>query len=56
MAGCIRKVTTEVLGVSKGIFGRCQDDWWWNREIQGKVKAKKIVYTKCLECKDEDEK
>ncbi|MCF7184019.1 hypothetical protein L3H42_11010 [Corynebacterium sp. MC-13] len=55
-AGYIRKVATEVLGVSRGAFGGRQGDWWWNDEVQGKVKDKKVAYTEWLECRDEDEK
>ncbi|XP_055826305.1 uncharacterized protein LOC129894661 [Solanum dulcamara] len=55
-AGCIRKEVAEVLGISRGIFGGCQGDWWWNGEVQGKVKAKKVAYTEWLECVDEEEK
>ena len=55
-AGCIREVATEVLGVSRGAFGRRQGDWWWNEEVQDKVKAKKVAYTKWLECMDDDDK
>ncbi|XP_055800415.1 uncharacterized protein LOC129869848 [Solanum dulcamara] len=52
---CIRKVATEVLGISRGIFSGRQGDWWWNGEVQGKVKAKKVAYTEWLECMDEEE-
>ncbi|XP_070044894.1 uncharacterized protein [Nicotiana tomentosiformis] len=30
--------------------------WWWNREVQGKVKIKKAVYLKLVESVDEEEK
>ncbi|XP_055826425.1 uncharacterized protein LOC129894821 [Solanum dulcamara] len=56
IAGSIRKTATEVLGVSRGIFGGRQRDWWWNQEVQHKVKAKKVSYTEWLECVDEEEK
>ena len=55
-AGYIRKVATEVLRVSRGACGGHQGDWWWNEEVQGKVKDKKVAYTEWLECRDEDEK
>ncbi|XP_055822141.1 uncharacterized protein LOC129890661 [Solanum dulcamara] len=54
--GCIRKAATEVLGVSRGIFDSRQGDWWWNREVQGKVKTKKVAYTEWLEYVDKDNK
>ncbi|XP_055814356.1 uncharacterized protein LOC129883992 [Solanum dulcamara] len=53
---CIRKAATEVLGASRGIFDARQGDWWWNGEVQGKVKAKKVAYTEWLEYVDEEEK
>ena len=44
MANCIRKVVSEVLGVTKG--GRCvdKDTWWWNEEVQRNIKEKKKRY------------
>ncbi|XP_016470675.2 uncharacterized protein LOC107792925 [Nicotiana tabacum] len=51
-ANCIR----EVLGVTKGYLGGHKGDWWWNAEVQRKVKAKKTAYLKLVECTDEEEK
>ncbi|KAG5580860.1 hypothetical protein H5410_051487 [Solanum commersonii] len=31
-------------------------DWCWNREVQGKVEAKKDTYVNLVESKDEEEK
>ncbi|XP_075099340.1 uncharacterized protein LOC142176155 [Nicotiana tabacum] len=45
-ADCIREVVREVLEVLKGFSGGHKRDWWWNEEVQGKVKAKKVVYKK----------
>lgn len=53
---CIRKAAIEVPGISRGIFGGRKEDWWWNGEVQDKVKLKKVAYMKWLECVDEDEK
>ncbi|KAM2059071.1 hypothetical protein ACFX16_031584 [Malus domestica] len=39
--GCIRKVAKEVLGESKGFAPHQKESWWWNEEVQTKVKAKK---------------
>ncbi|KAM1776975.1 hypothetical protein ACFX14_043659 [Malus domestica] len=41
MASCIRKVAKEVLGESKGFTPHQKESWWWNEEVQTKVKAKK---------------
>ncbi|XP_070024863.1 uncharacterized protein [Nicotiana sylvestris] len=43
----------EVLGVSKGFSRGHKGDWWWNEEVQGKVKAKKATYLKLVENIDE---
>ncbi|WMV29994.1 hypothetical protein MTR67_023379 [Solanum verrucosum] len=55
-ASCFREVASKVLGVSRGKFGGHKGDWWWNGEVQGKVKVKKAAYTKLVECVDEEEK
>ncbi|XP_070046376.1 uncharacterized protein [Nicotiana tomentosiformis] len=55
-ANCISKAAVEVLGVSKGCSGGYKGDRWWNIEVQGKVKAKKVVYLKLVESIDEGEK
>ncbi|KAM1714241.1 hypothetical protein ACFX12_024872 [Malus domestica] len=41
MASCIRKVAKEVLGEFKGFAPHQKESWWWNEEVQTKVKAKK---------------
>ncbi|KAM1519455.1 hypothetical protein ACFX1Z_022250 [Malus domestica] len=41
MASCIQKVAKEVLGESKGFASHQKESWWWNEEVQTKVKAKK---------------
>ncbi|XP_075088227.1 uncharacterized protein LOC142170261 [Nicotiana tabacum] len=43
-ADCIREAAREVLRVSKSYSGGHKGDWWWNKVVQGKVKAKKAVY------------
>ncbi|XP_075087846.1 uncharacterized protein LOC142169824 [Nicotiana tabacum] len=53
---CIREAAREVLGVSKGYSGGHKGDWWWNREVQEKVKTKKATYLKLVESVDEEEK
>ncbi|XP_070009542.1 uncharacterized protein [Nicotiana sylvestris] len=53
---CIRKSARDVLGVSKGYYGRHQGDWWWNDLVQGKVEAKKAVYLRLVKSTDEEER
>ncbi|XP_075101901.1 uncharacterized protein LOC142177326 [Nicotiana tabacum] len=40
----------------KGSPGGHKRDWWWNGEIQGKVKTKKTAYLKLVESTNEEEK
>ncbi|XP_070015932.1 uncharacterized protein [Nicotiana sylvestris] len=55
-ANCITEAAREVLAVSKGYSGGHKGDWWWNEEIQGKVKAKKATYLKLMGSTDEEER
>ncbi|XP_060190284.1 uncharacterized protein LOC132619373 [Lycium barbarum] len=55
-SSCIREAAREVLGVSRGRRGGHRGDWWWNREVQGKVEAKKQAYAKVIDSKDDEEK
>ena len=34
MATCVRKVASEVFGVSRGGKQEGKDTWWWNDEVQ----------------------
>ncbi|XP_059310957.1 uncharacterized protein LOC132062394 [Lycium ferocissimum] len=56
LASFIREATREVLGVSRGNFGGHRGHWWWNREVQGKVEAKKAAYAMLVESNDEEDK
>ena len=40
MATCVRKVASEVLGVSRGGKQEGKDTWWWNGEVQMAIKEK----------------
>ncbi|XP_075103649.1 uncharacterized protein LOC142178223 [Nicotiana tabacum] len=53
---CIRKAAREMLGVSKGYYGRHQGDWWWNDVVQGKVEAKKVAYLRLVKSTNEEER
>ncbi|XP_070049159.1 uncharacterized protein [Nicotiana tomentosiformis] len=55
-AQCIREAARQVLGVSKGHSGGHKGDWWWNGQVQGKVKTKKAAYLKLVKSVDEEEK
>ena len=40
MAICVRKVASEVFGVSRGDKQEGKDTWWWNDEVQRAIKEK----------------
>jgi Tfp pilus assembly protein PilX len=44
MATCIRKVASEVFGVTKGSSGESKDTWWWTEYVQKAIKEKKECY------------
>jgi hypothetical protein len=44
MATCIRKVASEVFGVTKGSNGESKDTWWWTEDVQNAIKEKKECY------------
>ena len=44
MATCIRKVASEVFGVTKGSSGEPKDTWWWTEDVQKAIKEKKECY------------
>ena len=46
MATCVRKVATEVLGVTKGSGYDSKDTWWWNEDVQKSIKENECY--KCL--------
>ncbi|XP_016469632.1 uncharacterized protein LOC107791983 [Nicotiana tabacum] len=52
----MREAAREVLGVSKGYFGRHKGDLLYNGEVQEKVEGKKVVYWKLVESNGEEEK
>ncbi|XP_070050963.1 uncharacterized protein [Nicotiana tomentosiformis] len=53
---CIREATGKVLGVSKGYSSGHKGDWWWNGEVQGNVKTRKVAYLKLVESVDGEKK
>ena len=44
MATCVRKVASEVFGVTKGSSGESKDTWWWTEDVQKAIKEKKECY------------
>jgi hypothetical protein len=58
MATCIRKIASEVLGVTKGGGCDLKDSWWWNEDVQKAIKEKKECYKRLYHdrCADNIEK
>ena len=44
MTTCIRKVASEVFGVTKGSKSEPKHTWSWNNEVQKAIKGKKECY------------
>jgi hypothetical protein len=44
MATCIKKVASEVFGVTKGSKGEPKDTWRWTEDVQKAIKEKKECY------------
>ncbi|KAJ0175133.1 hypothetical protein K1T71_009274 [Dendrolimus kikuchii] len=44
MADYIRKTAISVVGVTKGATKISKETWWWNEEIQGRIKEKKNAF------------
>jgi hypothetical protein len=44
MATCVRKVASEVFGVSRGGKQEVKETWWWNDEVQRAIKEKKECF------------
>ena len=40
MTTCVRKVASDVFGVSRGGKQEGKDTWWWNDEVQRAIKEK----------------
>ncbi|XP_066321199.1 uncharacterized protein [Miscanthus floridulus] len=54
MATNIRKVTSEVCGVTKRSGGEAKDTWWWNVKVQRAIKKKKECYRRLYHDKSVD--
>ena len=53
MAICVRKVASEVLGVTKGSGCDSKDTWWWNEGVQKAIKEKeyykRLYHDRCAD-------
>jgi hypothetical protein len=44
MSTCIRRVTSEEFGVTKGEKRETKETWWWNEKVQNTIKEKKECF------------
>jgi hypothetical protein len=44
MSTCIRKVTSEEFGVTKGGKRETKETWWWNENMQNAIKENKECF------------
>ncbi|KAE8722892.1 Proton gradient regulation 7 isoform 2 [Hibiscus syriacus] len=56
MANSIREVGTNTLGWSTGKVKKHKESWWWNDEIQTKVKTKQTCFKEFIQCNDDEER
>lgn len=54
MAGCIRRISQEVLGESKGRGSILKEALWWTTEVQAVVKGKKEGFKKWQKDRSEE--
>jgi hypothetical protein len=47
MTTCIRKVTSEEFGVTKGGKREDKETWWWNEKVQKAINEKKSALDVC---------
>ncbi|KAE8676336.1 General transcription factor IIE subunit 1 isoform 3 [Hibiscus syriacus] len=56
MANSIREVGKNTLGLSTGRVKEHKESWWWNDEVQTKVKTKQICFKEFLQYNDDEER
>ena len=54
MVTCVRKVASEVLGVTKGSGCEPKYTWWWSEDVQRTIKEKKDCYKRLYHDKSAD--
>ena len=54
MARGIRKVAKVVLGESKGSGPKDKESWWWETNVQEKVKTKRECFKALHSCNNEE--
>ncbi|XP_076954466.1 uncharacterized protein LOC143628907 [Bidens hawaiensis] len=56
MATTITQVAKETLGVTTGRSSGHKESWWWNDEVQTKIKDKQESFRDLLKCTDEEKR
>lgn len=56
MADCIRRSAKEILGSSRRGGNKMKGVWWWNEEVNEKVKEKKVAFAIFLSSGTDKEK
>ena len=55
MAKTIRTVAKETLGVSSGKPKVFKESWWWNDEVEKKIKDKNKRFKELMACTEEED-
>ena len=56
MAETIPKVAKETLGKSTGKIKVYKESWWWNEEVQKKIKDKNRRFKEFMACTEEKDR
>ena len=56
MVECIRRSAKVILGISRGGGSKTKGGYWWNKEVNEKVKKRKEVYTDVMNSETEEER
>jgi hypothetical protein len=56
MAKNVIHVAKETLRMSSGKIGVHKESWWWNEDVQVKVRFKQECFRELLRCSDEEER
>jgi len=56
IAKCIRRSAKKILGTSRRCGNKMKGAWWWNKEVNEKVKVKKEVYAAFANSEMDEEK
>jgi hypothetical protein len=55
MANNVTQAAKEAIGITTGKAGGHKESWWWNDDVQCKVRAKQECFRDLLRCSEEFE-